>query len=92
MVAQVKVVSVRVFEVFSSEGSSLGLFRVDAEWQGMQKLVQIDNPSLCLIVDVDGAGIGGIFNAMFGEHRAEVGLVKASPDLLLKLAKSEDSL
>lgn len=80
----IKAFSIRAFELFAADGKSLGLFKVESEWQGMRKLVSISEASESAIVMASLPLIEAIENA-FGEHRAELTVVKASPDLIIKL-------
>ena len=78
---RVKVVSVRCFEVFTPDGTSLGLFKFEGDWQGLMLLRSLSDPAQSVVVDPSSPSIASIFGDVFGEHRAEVEVVKASPDL-----------
>lgn len=85
MTTTVKAVSVRVFELFTVKGTSLGLFKVEGEWEGMRKLVSLDKPEHVVIVNAPAAAYVKVFGEIFGERRAELDVMKASPDVLSKL-------
>lgn len=76
---KVKAISVRAFELFDKAGASLGLYVVDDHWQGMTRLRSVNRDTETIIVDRDVSHV-------FGEVRCDLDIVKASPDLLVKLA------
>lgn len=92
---RVKAVSVRVVEIITEDGTPLGLFGVESEWQGMRRLVRLTDPHPprvvnvesipSLIVDLPPGGDSGVFGPAFGEYRAVLDVVKASPSLADKL-------
>jgi len=79
-----KLVSVRCFEVLNHHGESMGLFKVESEWQGMKCLVSVDGVQR-IIVDASEDYVSGVLGNIFGEHRLEASVVKASPDMVAKL-------
>lgn len=80
--AEIKAVSVRTFELFALDGTSLGLFKVESEWQGLRKLVSVGSPLRVVIVTSNETKIDEVLSDVFGEHRLQLTVVKASPDLL----------
>lgn len=81
----IKAVSVKCFELFAPDGTSLGLFKVESEWQGMRKLVSVDDVNQSVIVNAPGSEFEKVFGSIFGEHRGELELIKASPEIIAKV-------
>lgn len=86
---RVKAVSVRCFELFTLEGNSLGLFKVESQWHGLQSLQSVDGKTAVLVNPQTDTHMGAIFDAVFGEHRAECEVVKASPDIAVVIANQQ---
>lgn len=80
----IKAVSIRAFELFAADGTSLGLFKVADRWEGMCKLESVRDPKEVVIVDAPDPMMEVMSN-VFGEHRLELDVFKGSPDLLLKV-------
>jgi hypothetical protein len=90
-----KMVSVKVFEVFSPDGTSLGLFKVKDQWNGMTELHALSNGAV-LIVDgaaASNGAINGVFDEIFGDilgrSRAEFEVVKVAPSLAVQLQSGD---
>jgi hypothetical protein len=83
-VTKVKLVSVKCFEAFTEGGESLGLFKQETEWHGMRCLRSFEGGQQ-LIIDGDPDIFGAIFADIFGGQRTEANVVKATPDLALKI-------
>lgn len=81
---KVKAVSVRAFELFNDKGESLGLFIVCDQWQGMLRLESVRDEKAAVIVDAPRS-LDEVFGRVFGDHRLELDVVKASPDLAVLL-------
>ena len=81
---KVKVVSVRCFELFQQDGMSLGLFKVVEKWQGMSLLKHIITDQSIIMDD----GTTSLYESMFGEVEKDCIVVKASPDLAVKLQEA----
>jgi hypothetical protein len=88
---EVKLVSVRCFEVFASDGSSLGLFKVDSEWKGLACLKSVNSEQQFIVQSPARDKFGGIFDDIFGEHRMTSPVFLASPDIATKVAPSTNA-
>ena len=74
----VRAVSLRAFELFASDGMSLGLYVVDDHWESFTKLRSVERKDETVIVDRE-------VTSDFGEQRMELKVVKASPDVAVRL-------
>lgn len=96
MTTIVKAFPVRVFELLTADNTSLGLFKIDSEWQGMQRLVSLADETQCVIVDMGGNVLERVFGKVFAEvfgadstPPPEFDVVKASPDLAAMLKRKQ---
>jgi len=87
---KVKVVSVKAFEVFDVQGGSLGMFLVDSEWQGLQRLKSVDGKTE-MIISPGIDGLAGMFASIFGGERCEAQVIKITPDLGAKLKEAANA-
>jgi hypothetical protein len=77
----VRLVKAPGFTVFAKDGTDLGYFRVESEWQGMTRLVN-DN-LYSLIVNYADGGLADVFRTVFEpKDGLECAVVKASPQIL----------
>lgn len=75
--AAVKLVSVKVFEVFSVDGTSLGLFKVADSWRGFTCLESLDKKSQMIVP----TPTGDVFSDIFGLTREDARAIAVNGDV-----------
>lgn len=87
--SKVQLKPVKVFELLTTDGRSLGLFKQDSQWQGMRCLKALDgsgpNERESVVVDWP-AGFSEAISEICGTP-VEVVVVKASPDVAMEIRR-----
>lgn len=87
---KVSVRPIEAFELVDDQGKAVAVVRVTDRWQGMARLATDDNQSL-IVDDLNtyaaqfGKTFAQIFGGTDGRGTFSVDVIKASPDLALRL-------
>jgi hypothetical protein len=79
---------VRVYDIAGADGKSIGLFRVDSEWEGLLKLSRIGGGGVIIGSPAERSLFAPILG---GDPATEVTVISASPELAARLAEPQSA-